>query len=103
MISIGTLIQVGLSLFCAIISGVVLWKLQEHKHTNDERHREQVELAVKERELILATAKTTELLARKYDGEGINGELHEANDELKEERENLLDFTREKFYDHTIE
>ena len=103
MISVETLIQIGLSLFCAIVSGTVLWKVQEHKKLNDKRHKEQVDLAVKERELLLATAKVTEILARKIDGEGINGELHEANEELKKEREELQGFTREKFFEHTTE
>lgn len=103
MISVATLIQILISIFCAIVSGTVLWKVQIHQKLNDKRHQEQVDLAVKERELLLATAKTTELLARKFDGEGINGELHEANEELKKEREELQDFTREKFYEHTIQ
>lgn len=103
MISIATLVQILISIFCAVVSGVVLWKVQTHQKLNDKRHQEQVDLAVKERELLLATSKTTELLARKIDGEGINGELHEANDKLKKEREELQDFTRQGFYDKTIE
>lgn len=99
---VAMIIQICISLFCAIISGTVLWKMQQHQKMNEERHQEEVELAVKERDLMIATAKTTEILARKIDGEGINGELHESNEELKDKRESLENFTTEQFYQKTI-
>lgn len=102
MSMVAMIIQICISLFCAIISGTVLWKMQQHQKKNEERHQEEVELAVKERDLLIATAKATEVLARKIDGEGINGELHEANEELKEKRENLEEFTTMKYYQKTI-
>lgn len=102
MISFTTFIQIITSIFCAVVSGIVLWKVQRNQKLNDKRHDEQVELAIKERELLVATSKTAELLARKIDGEGINGELHKANEETKLKRKKLQDFTVERFFDNTI-
>lgn len=103
MISMSTFIQSCLTIICAVVSGIILWKVQKNQKVNEKRHAEQVELAIKERELLVATSKTAELLARKIDGEGINGELHKANEETKIKRKKLQDFTVEKFFDITIE
>ena len=98
MVSTGTLIEIVISIFCAIISGVVLRKLQENKKDNDQRHKKNIEAAVKDRELIMAMTAVTELIARKIDGEGINGELHEAVDDLISKRKAVEQFTQVEYF-----
>lgn len=100
MITISMLIQYGISLICAVVSGVVLWKLQDNRKDNDLKHSKQVEAAVHDRELLLAISEVSEMTARKVSGDNINGELHDAVDELVEKRNEVTKFTNKEFFNY---
>lgn len=93
------IIEIFVSLFCAIISGTVLWKIQQTRKIDDERRQSDIGMAVKDRELQLATAELTEMLARKIDGEGINGELNAAAEKVSQKREAVEQFTQEQYFE----
>lgn len=97
---IPSVIQIMVSIFCAVVSGIVLWKIQENKKQDEARYRANVEAAVKDRELQLANAEVTELLARKIDGEGINGELHAAAERLTKRREAVERHTHTAYFEY---
>ena len=75
-------------------------RLERMERANIQRHKENVAIREADRELLLKSSKVTELLARKYNGEGINGELQEAEDDLERTREKLQSLTRHIFYEH---
>lgn len=100
MLTAGTIIQLIISIFCSVVSGLVLWIIQKHRKEDEARRDAEVTAAVKVRELQLANAKATELIARKIDGEGINGELHDAAENLTEKREAVENYTREQYFRH---
>ena len=75
-------------------------RLERMERANRQRHQENVSIREADRELLLMSSKVTELLARKYNGEGFNGELKEAEDELKATRSKVQSLTRHIFYEH---
>lgn len=94
------IVQGAISLICAIISGIILWKFQENNRKQDARHMELIEAQIAERELLHAIAEVTELHARKIDGEGINGELHKANEEIKSKRDDLRKIIEKRYFEN---
>lgn len=97
-ITVGTLVQILISIICSVISGIVLYQVQRSRKLTDERRAADIAAAVLDRELQLANAEVTELLARKIDGEGINGDLHEANMRLTAKREAVERHTTEQYF-----
>lgn len=93
-----SIVQIIISIVCSVVSGLVLWIVQKSRKEDQARREIEIEGAVKDRELQLANANVTELLARKIDGEGINGELHAAADDLKNKREAVESHTREQYF-----
>lgn len=93
-----TLLTTGLSIFSAVISGVILWLIKENKKDANIKHERQVEAALHDRELIMAISEVSEMTARKVSGDNINGELHDAIDELVEKRNQVTQFTNKEFF-----
>lgn len=75
-------------------------KIEEH---NQQRHEENIATKEADHELLLATAEVTELMARKWNGELVNGELEEAEEELRRARQDLDKLTRKIYYKHLEE
>ena len=82
------------TIITAVIGGVFSFlfarlnkKLDRMNAAQKKRHEENIAIREADRELLLKTSAVTELLARKQNGEGVNGELEEAEDELKDTRE----------------
>lgn len=92
------IIQIAISIFCSIASGLILWLVQKNRKEEEARRTVEVAGRIKDRELQLASAMVTELIARKIDGEGINGELHTAAADLTEKRQAVEDYTQEQFF-----
>ena len=97
-ITVGTLIEILISIICSVISGTVLFQVQRNKRLGDERRAADIAAAVLDRELQLANAEVTELMARKIDGEGINGELHAAALRLTDKRGAVERHTTEQYF-----
>lgn len=93
-----SIVQIVISIVCSVVSGLILWIVQKGRKEDEQRRAAEVEGLVKDRELQLANAKVTELLARKIDGEGINGELHAAADELTSRRDAVERHTHEQYF-----
>lgn len=77
----------------AVIGGIFTFifarlnkKLDRMEKRAAKRHSESVAIREADRELLIKTSKVTELLARKQNGEGINGDLEDAENELQETR-----------------
>lgn len=75
-------------------------KLDRMEDRNKRRHEENIAVREADRELMLKTSTVTEMLARKYNGEGLNGDLSEAEDELKATREAVEKMTRRIFVEY---
>lgn len=68
-------------------------KLDRMSAAQKKRHEENIAIREADRELLLKTSAVTELLARKTNGEGVNGELEDAEDDLKDTREAVQKLT----------
>lgn len=68
-------------------------KLDRMNAAQKKRHEENIAIREADRELLLKTSAVTELLARKTNGEGVNGELEDAEDDLKDTREAVQKLT----------
>ena len=99
----------GIITGAAVAAIGVLFSIVEYKaHKKIDRiengqkthHAENVKAREGDRELLLATSEVVEKLARKLNGEGINGELKDAEDTLAEIRENIIKNTRHVYFKH---
>lgn len=88
----------GISIFCAVVSGIVLWRLQENKKESDLKHKKNVTAALHDRELLLSIAEVSEMTARKIKGENLNGELAEALNELVNKRNEVTRYTNTEYF-----
>lgn len=87
----------------ALISGgvgLLVWRIQKHidrlEAETEKRHAAQVEMHKRERELQLAMAETTRLMAKKlYDASSVNGDLEKSAEDLKKSQDALTSYTRE--------
>lgn len=68
-------------------------KLDRMNAAQRKRHEENIAIREADRELLLKTSAVTELLARKQNGEGVNGDLKDAEDDLKDTREAVQKLT----------
>ena len=68
-------------------------KLDHMNAAQKKRHEENIAIREADRELLLKTSAVTELLARKQNGEGVNGDLKDAEDDLKDTREAVQKLT----------
>lgn len=83
-----------------VLFGRINRKLDTIEEQNKKRHEESVKSRECDHELLLATATVTEMLARKFNDENVNGELKEAEDELEKTRKEVERMTRHIFYKH---
>lgn len=98
------------TIITAVIGGIFTFvftrlnkKLDRMEERNKKRHEESIAVREADRELLLKTSAVTELLSRKYNNEGINGELEKAEDELQKTRETVEKMTRRIFLEHMEE
>ena len=94
----------------AILLGIgALFSIVEYKaHKKIDRiesgqrthHEENVKSREGDRELLLATSEVVEYLARKLNGEGMNGELKKAEDTLAGIRSDIAKDTRHVYFEH---
>lgn len=75
-------------------------KIDALQKEHEKHHKENVKTREGDRELLLATSDVVGKLARKYNGEGINGELKEAEDKLQKIRDDVTKNTRHVFFDY---
>ena len=75
-------------------------KIDRMEADNEKHHREQVEVRIAERELLLAEAHISALTARCVRGEKVNGDLEKAEGELAEKTERVQDVSRRIFEEH---
>lgn len=103
-------IEITMTIITALIGGavsfffVLLNKKLDTIKTEQNEHHEEIHLNnIADRELLLSTAKVTELVARKFDGEGINGELSKATKELQDKQDAMIDIMKKGYYEHMSE
>ena len=98
MISLGTMIEIIISIFCTVISGVILYLFNEKKKNDEEQVKKRVEADVAERELILSIAGATEVILKKLNDEELNGDVAEAEDDLVDKKAKLQKITRIDYF-----
>ena len=98
MISLGTMIEIIISVFCTVISGVILYLFNAKKKTDEEALKKRVEADVAERELILSIAGATEVILKKLNDEKLNGDVAEAEDDLVDKKRKLQRITRIDYF-----
>ena len=88
------------TIITAVIGGIFSFlfarlnkKLDRMNAAQKKRHEENIAIREADRELLLKTSAVTELLARKQNGEGVNGDLKDAEDDLKDTREAVQKLT----------
>ena len=93
-----TKIVIGFGL--ALIGGLItflFWKIEKKidhiEAENEQRHEEQINIRVAERELLIAEADISALTARCVRGEVVNGELEKAERTLAEKKKNIESLT----------
>lgn len=91
----------------AVIGGIFTFiftrlnsKLDHIEEANKKRQSENVASREADRELLIATSKVTELIARKINDEGVNGELKDAEDELEQTRTAVQKITQHIFFEY---
>lgn len=96
-----TAIAITTAAITATIGGVVGFlfrqiekKIDHMEQENEHRHKEQVEIRIAERELLLAEANISALTARCVRGEKVNGDLEAAEKNLREKKTAVQDLTR---------
>ena len=84
----------------ALIGGLItflFWKIEKKidhiEVENEQRHEEQINIRVAERELLIAEADISALTARCVRGEVVNGELEKAEKTLAEKKKNIESLT----------
>lgn len=95
------LVSIASCMVTALIGGVVaflFWKI-EHKIDHmeaktDQHNKEQIEMRKRERELLLANADLTLVIAKKEQGYDVNGDLKTASDYLQDKKHDVQDYTR---------
>lgn len=70
-------------------------KIDKIEKDNEKHHREQVQIRIAERELMIAEAHISELVVRKMRKEDVNGELALADEALKAKKEVVDKITRQ--------
>lgn len=78
-------------------------KIDRMEADNEKHHKEQVEVRVAERELLLAEAHVSALTARCVRGEKVNGELEKAEQEVEAKTKVLEGITNRMFVERTME
>lgn len=84
----------------ALIGGLItflFWKIEKKidhiEAENERRNKEQINIRVAERELLIAEADISALTARCVRGEIVNGELEKAEKTLAEKKKNIESLT----------
>lgn len=89
------------------IIGYLFWCIErkiDHMETeNETHHREQIEIRVAERELLLASSDISALCARCIRGEKVNGDLEQAEQYLIDKKHAVQDLTRKIALEHMEE
>lgn len=99
MINIPTVIEIFISIFCAVVSGIILYQFKSKKALDEKRREKRVEAEIAERELILSIASATEVVLKRLNNEKINGDIIEAKTNLAEKESTLEKVTTKDFYE----
>ena len=97
------------TIITAVIGAVVaffFWRIEKKidrmEAENDAHHKEQVEIRIAERELMLSIADTVALTGKKVeDAASVNGELQDAIKKTLEKKETVQEITRAVAIEHT--
>lgn len=99
--SAGTLLTIFVGVIISVLSGIILWKVQNMAKKSEERYAERATMEKKERHLLNANSKLSELTARCVRGEHVNGDLEKAVEYQVTCRHDLEDAVTELQIDHT--
>lgn len=85
----------------AFLFGLLNKKLNKMMRESEEHHEEHKKISIAERELLLAVADTTILMAKKLDNaDSVNGELEESIKYIRDKKHAVQDMTREIAFEH---
>lgn len=93
-------ILLGIGAIFSIVEYKAHKKIDRIENGQRTHHEENVKSREGDRELLLAVSEVVENLSRKLNGEGINGELKKAEDELAGIRERIQKDTRHIYFKH---
>lgn len=100
MVSIGTIITTAIGGLIGILLQRLFKKVDKMEEEQNAHHKENALEREADRELVLATSTLTELLARKLSGEGINGQMEDAINEVAEKRDTVQKLTRRAYFEY---
>jgi len=92
------MIEIVISIFCTVISGVILYLFNTKQKRDEEHFQKRVEADVAERELILSIAGATEIILKKLNDEKLNGDVEEAETDLVDKKRKLQRITRVDYF-----
>lgn len=94
-----TLIEVVISIACAVISGVVLHLFKRFNAHQETNYAKRVEADIADRNLVLSIAKALDVVLKRLDGEKLNGEVKAAQKDLIDKRMAVQQLTTKEYFE----